>query len=221
MSTFQWDWSIAWSTVPLLLDGMQVTLIATFFGSILAFLLGLVWVLIRLAGIPIITPAVNLFAQFLRGTPFLVQLFFLFYVLPTWGITFSPLVTGIIGLGLFNSAQTSEIYRAGIEDVPRGQWEASLTIGLPLKRVWLGIILPQTFHRVLPVLGNVIISMFKETSVLSTITVFELLAQGMDLGSQSFRFIEPLTMVGMMYLVISYAAARGVRILEARNAVHH
>jgi polar amino acid transport system permease protein len=221
MNTFQWDWSFAWSTVPLLLGGMQITLIATFFGSILAFLLGLVWVLIRLAGIPIITPTVNLFVQFLRGTPFLVQLFFLFYVLPTWGITFSPLVTGIVGLGLYKSAQTSEIYRAGIEDVPQGQWEASLTIGLPLKRVWLGIILPQTFHRVLPVLGNVIISMFKETSVLSTITVFELLAQGVDIGMQSFRFIEPLTMVGMMYFVISCAAAKGVRILEARNAVHH
>lgn len=221
MSSFQWDWAFAWSTVPLLLKGMQITIIATFFGSILAFVLGLFWTFLRLARIPVLSALANLFVQFLRGTPFLVQLFFLFYVLPTWGLTFSALTTGIFGLGLFNSAQVSEIYRAGIEDLPAGQWEASLTLGLPISHVWLGIILPQAIHSVLPVLGNVVISMFKETSVLSTITVFELLAQGMDIGFLHFRFIEPLTLVGFMYFVISYAAAKGIRIMEERNAIHH
>lgn len=218
MSSFQWDWSYAWSTVPLLLEGIRITIIATFFGTIIAFVLGLVWTLIRIAAIPVVSPAVTLVVQFLRGTPFLIQLFFLFYVLPTWGVTFSPLATGIIGLGLFNSAQTSEIYRAGIEDIPVGQWEASLVLGLPIRRVWLGVVLPQSIYSVLPVLGNVVISMFKETSVLSTITVFELTAQGMDVGFQYFRFIEPLTLVGVMYFIISYIAAIGTRHLEARNA---
>lgn len=218
MSSFQWDWSYAWSTIPLLLEGIRITIIATFFGTIIAFVLGLVWTLIRIAAIPVVSPAVNLIVQFLRGTPFLIQLFFLFYVLPTWGVTFSPLATGIIGLGLFNSAQTSEIYRAGIEDIPVGQWEASLVLGLPIRRVWLGVVLPQSIYSVLPVLGNVVISMFKETSVLSTITVFELTAQGMDVGFQYFRFIEPLTLVGVMYFIISYIAAIGTRHLEARNA---
>jgi len=221
MSSFQWDWSYAWSAVPLLLEGIKITILATFFGSIIAFVLGLVWTLIRIAAIPVVSPVVNLFVQFLRGTPFLVQLFFLFYVLPTWGITFSALVTGIVGLGLFNSAQTSEIYRAGIEDIPAGQWEASLVLGLPVRRVWLGIVLPQSIYSVLPVLGNVVIGMFKETSVLSTITVFELTAQGMDVGFQYFRFIEPLTLVGLMYFIVSYVAAIGTRHLEARNAKQH
>jgi polar amino acid transport system permease protein len=221
VSSFQWDWSFAWSTIPLLLQGLQITIIATFFGSIIAFALGLIWTMIRIAAIPLISPAISLFVQFVRGTPFLVQLFFLFYVLPTWGVTFSPLVTGIVGLGLFNSAYTSEIYRAGIEDIPAGQWEASLVLGLPIRRVWLGIVLPQSIYSVLPVLGNVVISMFKETSVLSTITVFELTAQGMDVGFQYFRFIEPLTLVGVIYFVISYVAAIGTRHLEARNASHH
>ena len=221
MSSFQWDWSFAWSTLPLLLQGIRITIVATFFGSIIAFVLGLVWTLLRIAAIPVVSQAVGLVVQFLRGTPFLVQLFFLFYVLPTWGVTFSPLVTGIIGLGLFNSAQASEIYRAGIEEIPAGQWEASLVLGLPIRRVWLGIVLPQSIHSVLPVLGNVVIGMFKETSVLSTITVFELTAQGMDVGFQYFRFIEPLTLVGIMYFIVSYAAALGIRHLEARNARHH
>jgi len=221
VSSFQWDWSFAWSTLPLLLQGIRITIVATFFGSIIAFVLGLVWTLLRIAAIPVVSQAVGLVVQFLRGTPFLVQLFFLFYVLPTWGVTFSPLVTGIIGLGLFNSAQASEIYRAGIEEIPAGQWEASLVLGLPIRRVWLGIVLPQSIHSVLPVLGNVVIGMFKETSVLSTITVFELTAQGMDVGFQYFRFIEPLTLVGIMYFIVSYAAALGIRHLEARNARHH
>ena len=219
--TYTFDFSDFGLYVDVLAHGVAVTLGLTAVSTLLGGLVGIGGACIAVAGPKPLRAVVAAYVELIRNTPFLVQLFFLFYVLPTWGITFSPLVTGIVGLGLFNSAQTSEIYRAGIEDVPRGQWEAALTIGLPLKRVWLGIILPQTFHRVLPVLGNVIISMFKETSVLSTITVFELLAQGVDIGFQRFRFIEPLTMVGMMYFVISYAAARGVRFLEARNAVHH
>lgn len=219
MSGFIWDWQFAWSVVPALLQGLKITIWATLWGSILAFLLGMVWTLLRLANIPVLTSLASFFVQFVRGTPFLVQLYFLFYVFPTWGVTFSAIATGIIGLGLFNSAYVAEIYRAGIEDVPTGQWEASLTLGLPVRRVWSGIVLPQALKAVLPMLGNVVISMFKETSILSTITVLELLAQGMDQGLLGFRFIEPLTLVGLFYFVISYTAAKGVRHLEARNAV--
>jgi polar amino acid transport system permease protein len=164
--------------------------------------------------VPVLSPLVQLFVEFVRGTPFLVQLFFLFYVLPTWGLTFTAFITGVIGLAVFNSAPISEIYRAGIEDVPGGQWEASLTLGLPLRRVWLGIVLPQAVRTVLPMLGNVGIGMFKETAVLSTITVMELLAQAVDIGSMHFRYIEPLTMVGTFYFLVSYILARLLRPLE-------
>ncbi len=218
MTGFQWDWSFALSIVPQLLDGLKITVIATLLGFALALALGLVWTLVRLASVPVISPAVQLFVEFLRGTPFLVQLFFLFYVLPSWGITFSALVTGVIGLALFNSASVSEIYRAGIENVPGGQWEASLTLGLPVRRAWLGIVLPQAARAVLPMLGSVGIGMFKETAVLSTITVFELLAHAVDIGSMYFRYIEPLTLVGFFYFVVSYTLARLVRRMEARGA---
>ena len=165
------------------------------------------------------TPPVWFFVQFIRGTPLLIQLYFLFYLLPNWGLTLSALPTGIIGLGLFYSSYTAEIYRAGIEDLPPGQWEASLVLGLPIRRVWLGIILPQAIRAVLPVLGNVVISMFKQSALLSTITVMELLAQGMSAGTIFYRFVEPLTMVGAFYFLVSYLSARAVRSLEARDAV--
>jgi polar amino acid transport system permease protein len=219
VSGFAWDWAFAWSVLPQLLDGVEVTVLATILGSLLAFALGMVWTLVRIARIPYLTPSVWFFVQFIRGTPLLIQLYFLFYLLPAWGLTFSALPTGIFGLGLFYSAYAAEIYRAGIEDLPPGQWEASLTLGLPIRRVWLGIILPQAIRAVLPVLGNVVISMFKQSALLSTITVFELLAAGMSVGTIFYRFVEPLTLVGLFYFVVSYAAARAVRSLEAKDAV--
>ena len=107
----------------------------------------------------------------MRGTPLLVQLYFVFYVFPTWGLSMPALATGIVGLGIYYSATASEIYRAGIEELSAGQWEAALVLGLPIRRVWLGIVLPQAIKTVLPMLGNQVVAMFKETSLLSTITV--------------------------------------------------
>jgi polar amino acid transport system permease protein len=219
VSGFVWDWHVVWSILPDLLDGAKFTLVATFFGSLLAFALGMVWTLVRLARIPVATPAVSYFIQFVRGTPLLVQLYFLFFVFPNWGILLPPLTTGIIGLGVFYSAYAAEIYRAGIEDLAPGQWEAALVLGLPIRRVWLGIVLPQSIRKILPVLGNQVIGMFKETALLSTISVVELLGQAKIIGSLEFRYIEPLTLAGAFYFVISYAAARTLRAWEASHAV--
>jgi polar amino acid transport system permease protein len=219
MSGFHWDWAFAWSIVPQLAQGVVVTLIATTGGSALAFVLGLVWTFVRIAQIRYVSSAVWFFVQFVRGTPLLIQLYFLFYVLPTWGLTVSAFATGIIGLGLFFSAYAAEIYRAGIEHLPAGQWEAALTLGLPVRRVWTGIILPQAIGAVLPMLGNVVVSMFKQTALLSTITVVELLARGMAIGQMTYRFVEPLTLVGAFYFVVSYLSARALRALESRDEV--
>ncbi|WP_449415800.1 ectoine/hydroxyectoine ABC transporter permease subunit EhuD [Ochrobactrum teleogrylli] len=214
MSNEIWDWSFAYSVIPYLLSGFKITLIATLLSSILAFVLGLVWVLIRLARIPVITPIVIGFLEFLRSTPVLIQLYFLFYVLPTWGVAIPALTTGIIGLGLCTSAYVAEIYRAGIEEIPQGQWEASLTLGLPLRHVWGKIILPQAMKTTLPVLVNEIIAMFKLTAQLSTITVLEMAAQAKNIGSLEFRYIEPLTMAGIFYVTVCYSVSLWLRRLE-------
>ena len=218
MSSFHWDWGFAWAILPELLRGLVVTVLATLLGSMVAFALGMVWTLVRMLRIPLLTPSVSFFVEFIRGTPLLIQLYFLYYVLPTWGLTISPLPTGIFGLGLFYSAYAAEIFRAGIEDLPPGQWEAALTLGLPVRRVWLGIILPQAIRSVVPILGNVVISMFKQSSLLSTITMFELLAAGLNIGSVNYRYVEPLTLVGAFYFAISFLSARIVRSLEAKHA---
>jgi len=218
VSSFHWDWGFAWAILPELLQGLVVTVLATLLGSMVAFALGMVWTLVRMLRIPLLTPSVSFFVEFIRGTPLLIQLYFLYYVLPTWGLTISPLPTGIFGLGLFYSAYAAEIFRAGIEDLPPGQWEAALTLGLPVRRVWLGIILPQAIRSVVPILGNVVISMFKQSSLLSTITVFELLAAGLNIGSVNYRYVEPLTLVGAFYFAISFLSARIVRSLEAKHA---
>jgi len=218
VSSFHWDWGFAWAILPELLQGLVVTVVATLLGSMVAFALGMVWAFVRLLRISLLTPSVSFFVEFIRGTPLLIQLYFLYYVLPTWGLTISALPTGIFGLGLFYSAYAAEIFRAGIEDLPAGQWEAALTLGLPVRRVWLGIILPQAIRSVVPILGNVIISMFKQSSLLSTITVFELLAAGLNIGSVNYRYVEPLTLVGAFYFAISFLSARIVRSLEAKHA---
>ena len=218
MSSFHWDWGFAWAILPELLQGLVVTVVATLLGSMVAFALGMVWAFVRVLRISLLTPSVSFFVEFIRGTPLLIQLYFLYYVLPTWGLTISALPTGIFGLGLFYSAYAAEIFRAGIEDLPAGQWEAALTLGLPVRRVWLGIILPQAIRSVVPILGNVIISMFKQSSLLSTITMFELLAAGLNIGSVNYRYVEPLTLVGAFYFAISFLSARIVRSLEAKHA---
>jgi polar amino acid transport system permease protein len=217
MGEFPWDWGFVWSILPTLLEGLQLTVLATLAGSILAFVLGLLWIALRLANLPVISPVVNVLVQFLRGTPFLVQLYFVFYVLPSYGVTMSALMAGILGLAIYNSAPVSEIYRAGIEGVAPGQWEASLTLGLPVWWVWSGVVLPQVFKSVIPMLANIMIAMFKDTAVLSTITVAELMLRAQDLSMRNFRFVEPLTLAAVLYFVVSYASARGVRALEQRG----
>lgn len=214
MSGFHWDWTYVWPMIPVLLGGLKLTVEATLAGSALAFVLGLAWLALRLANLPVISPAASLVVLFLRGTPFLVQLYFVFYVLPNYGLSFSAMTSGVVGLAIFHSAPTSEIYRAGIEGIAPGQWEACLTLGLPVRRVWSRIVLPQALRTVMPMLGNTMIAMFKDTAVLSTITVAELMSRATDYAMQHYRFIEPLTMVAALYFVVSYASAKGVRMLE-------
>jgi polar amino acid transport system permease protein len=205
--------------VPALLTGARITVFATLLGSLLSFALGRVWTLLRMKRIVLVTPAVEFFVSFERGTPLLVQLYFVFYVLPNWGLSMAALTTGIVGLGLNYSATTSEIYRAGIEELAAGQWEAALVLGLPLRRVWFGIVLPQAIKVVLPMLGNQVVAMFKESSLLSTMTVVELLSESTSIGSINFRYVEPLTLAGCFYFVISYIAARGIRRMDANYVV--
>jgi polar amino acid transport system permease protein len=212
--SFIWDWNLVWEALPGLLTGLKYTIIATLGGSTVALVLGFVWTLLRLASIPIVSPMAVLIVNFLRGTPGLIQLYFIFYVLPAYGLTLSIMTTGMLALGISFSGYTSEVLRAGIESVAPGQWEACLAIGLPIPHVWTRIILPQAMRTALPMLGSYLIYMFKDSAVLSTIGLTELLGKGMEFGFLYFRFTEPLTTVAALYFVVSYIASRVVRALE-------
>lgn len=210
-----WDWDYAWQVLPtIVMDGLRITLVATVFGSILAYALGLVLALLRRVGGPAARTAIWLFIEFVRSTPLLVQIFFFFFVLPSFGIKFDPLTTGIIAIGLHYSTYTAEVYRAGIEAVPAGQWEAAVALSLPTRRTWTAVILPQAIPRVLPALGNYTISMLKETPLLLTIGVLDVVGVANQVGSQAFRYAEPITIAGVLFLMLSYSASLLVRWLE-------
>lgn len=215
-----WDWGFAAQILPTLLRGLLVTFEATVLGSILAYVLGLVFAIIQRARILVVSQIVWLFVQFVRSTPLLVQLYFLYFVFPQFGITLSSLVTGVLGLGVHYATYTSEVYRAGIDAVPRGQWEAATALSLPYRRVWTSVILPQAIPRVLPALGNYMIAMLKETPLLLSIGVLDLVGRAQAAGSEAYRYVEPYTLAGLFFLILSYPASVLVRRLERRVRQH-
>ncbi|OKI04515.1 ectoine/hydroxyectoine ABC transporter permease subunit EhuD [Streptomyces sp. CB02923] len=211
-----WSWEYVGDILPDLLSGLWITVQATLLGSLVAFALGLVWALLLRSPSRWVTWPVSVFVEFVRNTPLLVQLFFLFFVLPGWGLTFNPLTTGVIGLGLHYSTYTAEVYRAGIDGVPEGQWEAATALSLSRRRTWTSVILPQAFRRVIPALGNYVIAMFKDTPMLAAITVAELLFVANSISATTFDYMEPITVVGVLFVVISYPTSLLLRVLERR-----
>ena len=216
-----WDNNFAISVLPVLLQGLWTTVHITVIGTLLAAGLGLVFAVLRRLAIPVLSPVVSFLVVFVRGTPLLVQAYVAFFVLPAYGISFDALTTGIVVIGVNYSAYMAEVYRSGIQGVPTGQWEAATALSLPGGRTWGRIILPQAIRTVVPMLGNYLIQMFKDSAVLSAITVVELMATAQAIGSSSFRYLEPLTLAALLFLAVSYPASRLVNRLERRYAPQH
>ncbi|MCI0385688.1 ectoine/hydroxyectoine ABC transporter permease subunit EhuD [Streptomyces sp. CNQ085] len=211
-----WNWNVVEDFMPRFWDGVLVTLQALVLGSLLAFTLGLVWAIAQRSSRAWVRTPVTAVTEFIRNTPLLVQLFFLFYVVPEWGPAMSPLMTGVIGLGLHYSTYTAEVYRAGIDGVPKGQWEAATALSLPPVRTWTAVILPQAIRRVVPALGNYVIAMLKDSPLIAIIGAFEMLGEARAYGSETFRFLEPITVVGIAFILIAYPASLLIRALERR-----
>ncbi len=214
-----WSWDYTFNVLPEILAAFIVTLEATLAGFALAAVLGLAFAAARMAPLRWLARATSWLVEFVRSTPLLIQLYFLYYVLPDYGIALSPLATGILALGLHYACYTAEVYRAGIEAVPRGQWEAARALNLSRRATWTRVILPQAIPATLPMLGNYLIAMFKDTPLLAAITVMEMLQAAKLEGSESFRYLEPLTITGVIFLAVSLAAAYAIRILETRHAI--
>ncbi|CAM5538174.1 ABC transporter permease subunit [Mycolicibacterium aubagnense] len=212
----EWDWAFVREIMPTLLEGVKITILATILGSALAAVLGLAIALLRRSENRIVSRTVGFLAEFIRGTPLLVQLYFIFYVLPDFGLLLPPLTAGVIGLGLHYGTYAAEVYRAGIDNVPRGQWEAAKACNLNARQTWTHIILPQAIPPMMPALANYFIAMFKETPLLSAITVLELMNQAKSVANTYYRYVEPMTLVGAFFLVISLFSVVLLRWLERR-----
>jgi polar amino acid transport system permease protein len=202
-----WNWSFAWHILPTILHGMVITIEATILGMLLALVLGLFWAGLLLLPNRWIFWSTRGITEFIRDTPLLIQLFFCYYVLPEIGITIPALLTGITVLGINYSAYTAEVYRAGLQNIPRGQWDAAKALNFTTWQTFTRIILPQAIPPIVPAMGNNLIAMFKDTPLLSTITVMEMLDRAMIIGDKTFRYLEPLTMVGILFLIISLMAS--------------
>ncbi|HLV84150.1 ectoine/hydroxyectoine ABC transporter permease subunit EhuD [Devosia alba] len=216
---YAWDLSsplaFAISIMPILLIGMWVTIQAAVLGFFVALVLGLVFAILKSAPSRWISWPATLITEFIRDTPLLVQLFFLYYVLPEYGIVLPAFMTGALALGIQYSAYTSEVYRAGLEAVPKDQHEAARALNLTAARTFTHIVVPQAVPRIVPAMGNYLVSIMKDVPVLSVVTVLEMLNVAKIVGDRTFSYLIPLSLVGGLYLIMTLVASSGVRLLDA------
>lgn len=210
------DWQFAWEILPRLLDASLKTIGITIAGFSIAIVLGLFLAVGRRSRYRWLSWPITGLIEFIRSTPLLIQVYFLFFVLPNYGFHLTALQAGIIGIALHYACYTAEVYRAGLDAVPRAQWEAVTALNMKPLVAYRKVILPQALRPILPALGNYMISMLKDTPVLSAITVVEIMQRAKNIGSEHFRYLEPITMVGLFFLILSLGLAWFVRRLEHR-----
>lgn len=207
--------------LPYVTKGIWITVSLTLSCFAFALIFGFFWTFLRRVPNRFVRWIVTWTMEFIRSTPPLVQLFFIFYSLPMLPIigeklTLSPFVSAVIGLGVHFSTYISEVYRSGIESVPEGQWEAAKALNFsPLKK-WTKVILPQALPPTIPMLGNYLIILFKEVPLAATIGVLGILQLARNYGAETWNYVEPLTIVAILFLILSYPSALLVKKLEQK-----
>jgi polar amino acid transport system permease protein len=209
-------WRDTTEFLPILMSGVALTIIVTLGSLVLSTMLGLVWALMRVSGISFLTGLSAGVINVIRGIPIIVLLFYLYFVMPEFGLTMTALQAAILGLGIAYSAYQAENFRAGIEAIDKGQIEAAQAIGMSWWLTMRRVVLPQAVRIVLPPYGNVMIMMLKDSSQASTITVAELALQGKLIASSTFKNTSVFTLVALMYLTMSIPLILLVRHFEKR-----
>ena len=212
---FDWKWDFTFEILPRLLVATGNTLLAAGLGYAIALVLGLALALAQRTAFRPLTLIVREFVEFIRSTPLVLQIFFVFFVGPQFGIRLSPWMAGMIAIGLHYSAYLSEVYRGGLDSVPKGQWEACASLSMSMRDTYFRIIIPQALPPSLAGMGNYLVGIFKDTPMLSVIGVAELMHTANAIGSESYRFLEPYTLVGVIFLLISLPSAGLIRTFEA------
>lgn len=208
-----WDWAFTFEILPTLAKAAVISIEATLLGFVLAATLGLVLALTRIA-VPWTAWPISVLVELIRSTPLLIQIFFLYFVFPSFGVTLDAFTAGVLALGIHYAAYCSEVYRAGFDNIPRGQWEASIALNLSPWTTFRDIIIPQAIPPIVPALGNYLVALFKETPLLSAIAVLELMQMAKIIGSETFRYTEPITLVGLFFLAMSLVSAAFIRAAE-------
>ncbi|MDT8879094.1 amino acid ABC transporter permease [Halomonas saccharevitans] len=218
--TFQFDWQAAFASIPFLLEGIPYTLLISFGGLAIGFLIGILFGLLRISRLAWLKIPAVAYIEIFRGTPVLVQVLFIFYGLPQLlGSPINALVAGIAAIAVNSGAYISEIVRGGVQSIERGQREAGLSLGLSRRQTFRYIIWPQAFRRMIPSLGNQGIISIKDTSLFSVIGVGELVRQGQVYIATTFNALEVYLMVALLYLAITLTLSLVLRQLERRGLV--
>ena len=210
----EWRWDFAIEILPQMLLATLNTILAAGIGYAIAAIVGLLFLLGQRTPIKIVNIINREIVEFIRSTPLLIQLFFVYFVLPQFGITLSAWVCGMITIGLHFGTYLSEVYRGALEGVPKSQWEACRALNFSSFYTYRKIVLPQAFPIAIPGMGNYLVGIFKDTPLLSTIGVAELFHAATAVGGYHYRYLEPYTIVGLIFLTLSIPAAIWIRKIE-------
>ena len=211
----EWRWDFAIEILPGMLLATLNTIMAAGIGYAIAMIVGLLFLLGQRTPIKFVNMINREIVEFIRSTPLLIQLFFVYFVLPQFGITLSAWVCGMITIGLHFGTYLSEVYRGALEGVPKTQWEACRALNFTTFYTYRRIVLPQAFPIAIPGMGNYLVGIFKDTPLLSTIGVAELFHAATAVVGYHYRYLEPYTIVGIIFLILSVPAAMGIRKLES------
>lgn len=217
---FQFDWQAAIASLPYLLKGLPYTLLISFAGLAIGFLIGILFGLMRISPTRWLRFPAVVYIEVFRGTPVLVQVLFIFYGLPTLlGGPINALTAGIAAIALNAGAYISEIVRGGVQSIERGQREAGLSLGLSPPQTFRYVIWPQALRRMIPALGNQGIVSIKDTSLFSVIGVGELVRQGQVYIANTFTALEVYFMIALLYLAITLSLSLALSLLERKGLV--
>jgi polar amino acid transport system permease protein len=216
---YAWDFSFLWAYRWLILAGLGVTIAYTVGTILLGLVVGLVAGLLRLSRNPMITAPLVAYVEIFRCTPLLVQIVWFYYALPVvLGIDIPAHVAAVLVLSLYTGAFYAEIIRGGVNSIERGQWDAARAIGMRRRQVMRHVILPQAVKRMIPPFMNQSIIQLKNTSLVSTIAVADLLYQGTIITAATYRPLEVYTMVAVIYFLVLFPLTLAAQQVERRLA---
>jgi His/Glu/Gln/Arg/opine family amino acid ABC transporter permease subunit len=209
------------SKIPLLMTGLKLTLLISLISLILSLLIGITGAIIRNIRVPAISPIVTVYVEFIRNTPLLVQIFFLYFALPSIGLTFSGPITGIIALSLWGGAYAIENFRGGFKSVSKDLVEAGYSLGMKTYHVYRYIIIPIGFRVSFPSFSNTAMSVVKNSSLLAGIGVLELTFRALDTVAVTFKYMEMFVLLGVIYLLLIWILSFLFSLIERKLDVTH